>query len=540
MNVKIRKSIFFVLVISLLLITAGVSVAQGEKTVTIGLSAEPATLDHRNYQLNASTFAVVWQLYEPLVYHDTRTDELLPGLAESWEQIDEDSYKFNLRRDAKWHDGEPFTADDVVWSFTRTENRRLQYGLAAENPVEKIDDYTIIINTDGPQGPFLRQNLALNMYVLPEHIMEPYYAEARSATYEPTTDSSGRELTAEQVKQDTLRLIDRGDRWTEAPFIGTGPFKFSEWTRGTQIVLVAYDDYWGGRPNVDKLVFRWVEDDNARVIGLESGDFDLIINVPQAEVERLQGVENISMIISPGKGYSMLTMNQSVPELSDVRVRQAIAYAIDKDEIAEIYGDLVTRTCGPLSVSSPFYNADVNCFEYNPDAAKQLLAEAGWDPNESIQLKITANLSDEGLLVQQYLGDVGIKVDILEIDAASYYQQIRAGESELALYSFGNVIDPDHIYWVFTTSPGLGGPVFSYENPTVNDLLARGQRLTETNARREIYNQAQDIIVNQDTVAVFLYSAAVLRAYRSDRITGMDVMPLPTDIYYFFRSMDVK
>jgi peptide/nickel transport system substrate-binding protein len=154
-------------------------------------------------------------------------------------------------------------------------------------------------------------------------------------------------------------------------------------------------------------------------------------------------------------------------------------------------------------------------------------------------LKITANLADEGLLVQQYLADVGITVDLQEVDAASYYSEVRAGQSELALYSFGNVIDPDHIFWVFTTTPGLGGPVFSYENPTVNELLAQGQGSTDTEARRVIYDQAQQIIVDEDTVAVFLYSASVLRAYRSDRITGMDVMPLPTDIFYFFRTMDV-
>lgn len=535
-----RKNLLFILLVGMcLLLLGGIASAQDEKVVVVGLSAEPATLDHRNYQLNASTFAVVWQLYEPLVYHDTRTDELLPGLAESWEQLDEDSYQFNLRQDVMWHDGEPFTSDDVIWSYTRTTYRRTQYGLAAENPVEKIDDHTIIVNTNGPQGPFLRQNLALNMYILPEHIMEPLMAEARAATYEAGTDANGNELTAEQVKDAALNAIDRGDQWTEAPFIGTGPFKFENWERGTEIVLTANDDYWGGRPNVDRLVYRWVEDDNARVIGLEAGDFDIIINVPQAEVSRLESVENVGMIISPGKGYSMLTMNQATPTLADVRMRQAIAYAIDKDEIAGLYNGLVERTCGPLSTSSPFYNADVNCFDYDPDMAREILEEIGWDGSQSIQLKITSNLADEGLLVQQYLADVGITVDILEVDAASYYTEVRAGESELALYSFGNVIDPDHIFWVFTTTPGLGGPVFSYENPTVNELLAQGQTSTDSETRRVIYDQAQQIIVEDDTVAVFLYSASVLRAYRTDRITGMDVMPLPTDIYYFFRTMDV-
>ncbi len=364
-----RKALLLILLVSLFTVTISITVAQEEKVVTIGLASEPPTLDHRNYNLTPSTFAIVWQIYEPLLYHDTRTDELIPGLAIDFEQLDESSYLFHLR-ETTWHDGEPFNADDVVWTLTRTNNKIREYGLDPENPVEKVDDYTVIIHTNGPNGPFLKQNLPLNMYMLPEHVLESYYTEARNAEYEETTDADGNAVTAEENRDATLHSIDKGgDLWTdpEPNYIGTGPFMFESWERGTELVLAANDDYWGGRPNVDKLVYRWVEEDTSRIIGLEAGDFDLILGIPASDVERLQSVDDVEVLISPGLGYHMVTINQSVETLSDARVRQAIAYAIDQDEIISLYGDLATRTCGPLSVNSGFYNAEVNCFDYDPD-----------------------------------------------------------------------------------------------------------------------------------------------------------------------------
>jgi len=539
MQKSLIRSVLIGLILALVMSLSGISLAQDNtKTAVIGLSSEPSNLDPRNYSFTPSTFAVAYQIYEPLVYHDTRTDELIPGLAESYEILDEDSYQFNLREGVNWHDGEAFNADDVVWSLTRTANRIAEYGLDPENPVEVVDEYTVIVNTNGPQGPFLKQNLALNIRILPEHVLEPFYADARVAEYEATTDEEGNEVTAEAVRDAALRSIDRGDDWQEPAYIGTGPFAFENWERGQEIVVAANDAYWGGRPNLDQVIFRWVEEDTSRMIGLEAGDFDLVLGVPATDVDRLESLADVDVLVSPGLGYQMLTMNQSVEALSDVRVRQAIAYAIDQNEIAALYGDLATRTCGPLSVNSGFYNESVNCFEYDPDAARALLSEAGWDGSATLQLKTVSDLLDEALLVEFYLEDVGIDVDVQEVDAASYYSEVRAGESELALYSFGNIVDPDHMYWVFTSTI-LGGRIFSYENLTVDELLLSGQQVADITQRSDLYTEAQEIIVDQDTVAVFLYSSAYLRAYRTDRLTGIELMPRPTDVFYWLRSADI-
>lgn len=539
MTHRLRKFVFATLVMSLLMAVSGLSIAQDEKVIHIGLSEEPATLDHRNYSLTASTFAVVWQINEPLVYHDTRDDSLIPGLAESWEQLSETSYQFNLRQGVTWHDGEPFTADDVVWSYTRTPNRVAQYGLDPANPVEVIDDHTIIVNTDGPQGPFLRQNLALNMYILPEHILEPYYTEARAADYEESTDDEGNVVTAEDALANALFSIDRGDDWVEPDqIIGTGPFQYVSFERGSEIVLEANDDYWGGRPNIDRLVYNFVEDANSRVIGLESGDFDLVLDVPEFDVERLNADPNVDVLVSSGLGYMMLTMNQAVPALADANVRKAISYAINQDEIVSLFGDLANRTCSPLSINSGYYNTEVNCYDYDADTATSMLADAGWDSSTTLSLTTTSGEIDTALLIQQYLADVSVTVEINEVDAATFRTTVRGTESELALQGFGNVVDPDHMYWVFSTST-LGGAIMSYENERVNELLADAQKLADPDVRLPMYMEAQSLIVDEDSAATFLYSSAYLRAYRSDRLTGIEPMPRPTDVTYWLRFADV-
>ncbi len=533
----IRRSLFAVIALALALPLTGPALGQELKVVTIGLAGEPTNLDPRNYTYTTSTFAVSWQIYEPLIYHDTRDDSLLPGLAESWEQLDEDSYQFNLRQDVTWHDGEPFTAEDVAWTFSHIPFQVQQYDLDPENPVEIVDDHTIIINTNGPVGYFLRQTVALNVRIMAEHVMEPFYTEVRNMEFEETTDEEGNVVTAEEQRAQALYEINRGEAWTEPPYIGTGPFMFNSWERGVEIVLDANPDYWGGRPNVDRLIYRWVEEDTSRLIGLEAGDFDLIVDFPESEVERLMGEPNITVLASPGLGYHMLTMNTVTPGLDDVRVRRAIAYAINQEELMELYPGTVTRTCGPLSVNSSFYNENVNCYDYDPDMARQLLAEAGWDGSITFTLKTIPAWTDEALLIQQYLADVGITVEVQEVEPGSYYTEVRSGESELALYGFGNIVDPDHIYWVFHNE-WLGGRIFNYNNERVNELTVMGKGVTDPEERAAIYDEVQQIIVD-DAIAVFLYSADYLRAYRSDRLTGLEEMPNPTDVFYWLRSVDI-
>lgn len=499
------------------------------KTVTIGLGAEPANLDPRNYNFTAGTFSVAWQIFEPLVYHDTRTDELIPGLAESWQQLDPTTYEFKLRQGVTWHDGEPFTAEDVAWTLTRGPRPIQEFGLDPAKPVEVLDDQAIRVYTANPVGYFMVQSIALNLRIMPKHILGDWYTECRTAMTEQGLEAETTQAVCTEVEKNRV--------WTET-IIGTGPFKFKAWEPGVRIVLEANPDYWGGAPKIDELVYKWVEEDATRIINLEAGEYDLVLGVADSDIERLAEETNITVLKSPGYGYDMLTMNEVVPALADVRVRQAIAYAVDKEALMKLFPGVVSRTCGPLSTRSSFYNAEVNCYDYDPDKARVLLAEAGWQENTTLTLKTPPNQQNEAQLIQRNLQDVGIKVELITVETGAYYQEVRDGQSELALYGFSNIVDPDHMYWVFHKDWILG-KASAYQNDTVSSLLEQGQVTTDQAERRRIYHEAQRIIVDEDTAAVFLYSHDDVRAYRNDRLTGIQEMPTPTDIFYWFRSADI-
>lgn len=498
-------------------------------SITVGLGTEPPNLDPRNYNYTAGTFAVAWQIFEPLVYHDTRTDELIPGLAESWQQVDPTTYEFKLRQGVTWHDGEPFTAEDVAWTLTRGPRPIQEFGLNQDKPVEVVDDHTIRVYTANPVGYFMVQSIALNLRIMPQHILGDWYADCQTAI---TEQGLAAESTGEVCTE-----VEKNRVWTEN-IVGTGPFKFKSWEPGVNIVLAANQDYWGGAPKIDEVVFKWVEEEATRIINLESGEYDLILGVPDTDIERLETVDNITVLKSPGYGYDMITLNEAVPALADKRVRQAIAYAVDKESLMKLFPGVVTRTCGPLSTRSSFYNKDVNCYDYDPDQAKALLKEAGWDANTTLTLKAPPDQQNEAQLIQRNLQDVGIKVDLLTVEAGTYYQEVRDGQSELALYGFSNIVDPDHMYWVFHKDWILG-TASAYQNDTVSSLLEEGQTTTDQAKRRQIYNEAQQIIVDDDAAAAFLYSHDDVRAYRSDRLKGLEEMPLPTDVFYWLRSAEV-
>ncbi len=533
------------LLITLLALTActvaptgdAASDADAVSTITVGLGAEPPTLDPRNYAYTDSSFAIAWQIYEPLVYHDTRVDELIPGLATEWTQVDETTYEFVLREGVTWHDGEPFTTDDVVFTLTRSPRPINEFLLDPENPVEVVDENTVRVYTRGPVGYFLVQAISLNVRIMPEHILAPLYVECQTLM----TENGMEDEETLAACEDAEKAIETPENLLEGPeeLVGTGPFVYSEATPGVEIVLTANEDYWDGAPNIDRLVFQWVTEDATRVVSLEAGDYDLILGVPDVEIPRLEEDENVAVLRSPGYGYEMLTMNQAVEELADANVRKAIAYAIDKDAIMSLYPDVAQRTCGPLSPLSSFYNDAVECYEYNPDQARDLLSEAGYAEGDlSLTLKTTPDRQNEAQLIQANLQDVGINTELITVEPGNYYSEVRGGESELALYGFGNIVDPDHMYWVFHQDFILG-TASAYQNQTVSTLLEDGQTITDQDERAEIYDEAQSIIVDQDAVAAFLYSHDYIRAYRSDRLTGIESMPRPTDVFYWLRSAEV-
>ncbi len=467
---------------------------------TIIDSAEPTNLDARSYYFTPA-YSVVWRINETLLHHDTMTGELHPQLATSYKIIDDRTYEFELRPDVRWHDGTPLTPDDIEFSYMQPW---LDPEAVYVERVEKVSDTTVRVVTTEPFGFFLVQDVALNRRILPKHLLDG--------------------VPLDQV-------------W-EHP-VGTGPFKFVEWNRGERVRLAPNEDYWGEKPSIDPLDFRGVTEAATRLVNLEAGDADLVMDPPVADLTRLADSDEVEIINSPGLGYDYLAMNLGNANLAKLEVRQAVNYAINKDALLQLYPEgFAVRTYGPLSNQSWAVNTDVPHYDHDPAKAKQLLGQAGVPDGFDVSMKTTSEYGEMAQAIQQDLAAVGINVKINVLEQATFLDQIRAGDSEMYLFGWANIVDPDHMYYVFS-SEQQGKERMNFANERLDALFQQGRTTVEQEQRLPIYHEAQAIIVEEGPM-VFLLTRGTLRGYREDRWTGFQPQPLPTDVLTYLNTVQPR
>ncbi len=337
------------------------------------------------------------QLYDALTWFNDKTRTLEPQLATSWEANDE-GWVFHLRNDVKFHDGEPFTANDVKATVDKV--------LAAKGPikpildgvteVDVIDDYTVEFKTSRPLGP-LPNNLAV-LGIAP------------------------------------AKLIGNADYHSHP--VGTGPFKFESFKPGQELVLTANTDYWKGTPGVEKLVFVDIPEPTTRVTALETGEIDLTWTFPSSSYDRLVKNPNLTVETVPAFISYELLFNWDVPPLNDVRVREAMAISVNSDALFKsLLGPLSAPSIGPLP-STVFGAADVGAWKYDPERAKQLLKEAGVAPGD-IKLQLLGrsqkNENDVGLAMISDWAKIGIQVEPRYLELATWAKAYVAKDFDLAL-----------------------------------------------------------------------------------------------------------
>ena len=303
-----------VLVVGALLGLSSVAFA-GERgeTLRVGVAIDAKNFDPQN-SVDTFSFSMQKQIYESLVTVDGKTRKLVPVLAESWEMLDDVTYKFHLRKGVKFHNGEELTADDVVFSLKRVTDPAQSVFAKSKgiyidpNGFEIIDKYTVIVRTNGVVGGFLGS------------MKHPY----ASILNRKAVEEAGKEYFRHPV--------------------GTGPYKFVSWTKGEKVELEAFKDYWGEKPYAEKMTFVVLPDDSSRVIALETGKVDMIYAVPSGDFNRLSESKDVKIVKAPGLLLFYLGMNTQNPKLSDPRVRLAIEYAIKKDAYNQVVynGNAVT------------------------------------------------------------------------------------------------------------------------------------------------------------------------------------------------------
>ncbi|MET3576525.1 glutathione ABC transporter substrate-binding protein [Bhargavaea ullalensis] len=443
-------------------------------------------------------------IYETLV---TRNDnnEIEPGLATEWEAIDDTTWEFKLQEGVKFHDGEDFNAEAVKKSFERVLDEKVaspRYFLFEMiNSVEVIDDYTIQFKTDYPFAPLLA-HLSHNggSIISPKSIDEDYAAM-----------EDGKEP---------------GSVISENP-VGTGYFKFDSWSPGSEIKLVKNEDYWDGTAKVDSVAFKVVPESATRAAELETGNAHIIDPVQPNEVARINDSGSGTVDQTPSSSLSYIGFNTEKAPFDDVRVRQAISMAVNKDDIIDgVYEGFGIPAKGPLAPGIFGYDENLKMIDYNMDEAKKLLEEAGYADGFSTTIWTNDNPQrvDMAVLLQQTLKELNIDVKIEQMEFGTYLDKTAAGEHDMFILGWSNPTgDADYgLYALFHSSQkGDPGNRSFYENAEVDKLLDEGRKETDPDTRVGIYADAQQQIVD-DAPMIFIHHQEYLVGV-SDKVKDFSI-----------------
>ena len=445
-------------------------------------------------------------------------------LAERWEiSGDELTITFHLRKGVKWHDGEEVTAEDVDFTYRYMIDPKTPTAYAESfrqvRRAEVVDRYTYRVTYDKPYAPGL---LSWGIWILPRHILEPGW-------------KAGVDLrTTEQNRRP----------------VGSGAYRFVEWKTGEKVVLESNHDYFEGRPYINRVVYRIIPDSSTIFLELKAKNIDMAGLTPiqfrrQTEYPAFQKAFHRYQYLA--NGYTYLGFNLRDPRFQDRRVRQAIAHAIDKQEIIDgVLLGLGRPAVGPYKPGTWWYKADVKTFPFDPDRAKALLAEVGWKPGSDGILEKDGKpfsftiRTNQGNLVRQQTAEIiqrrlraiGIDVKIHVVEWAAFLNTfIRKRDFEAIILGWGLGQEPDQ-YDIWHSSK-TGSEEFnhiSYKNPKVDDLLEAGRRTFDQAKRKAIYGELQEIMA-EDQPVVFLFVPDALSVV-SSRVRGIE--PAAAGISYNF------
>lgn len=456
------KKTFYALVAAAAL-CAGTAFAAGN-TLTVANTYDAKTLDPIGANEVAASGMNI-HIYDTLLDLDVKGN-LGPRLATDWEVKDPTTLVFHLRKDVKFHNGDPMTSADVKYSLDRARGPEgssiHQYSQLVDN-VETPDDYTVVIHLKEPNTPFLM-------------ILTHPWASVLSKR----------------------AVEEKGEAYGMNP-VGTGPYKLESWKKGDRITLVRNEDYWGEKPNIEKIVMRSVPESNSRTIALESGDVDIAFEISPVDIKRLEDNPNINVTRDFTSSTTYLGINTSKEKLKDKKVRQALWHALDVPTIHEAaWHGVGSVPKAPMAPSILYAADDLPQYEFNPEKAKQMLEEAGV---KDLKLDIWTNelqqRQDMAQMVQAYLAAIGVQSEIKVLEWGAYLSGLEERNHDLFLLGWSaSVPDPDVcLTGVFATDAPSNYSYFS--SPKLDELLAKGRTLENGDERKQVYRDAQMEIIDQ-------------------------------------------
>lgn len=480
-----------------------VEAVTNNETVSIVMWSAPDNMNPYFSQGNYGKYAAGELVIDTLLDYDPNYN-FLPSLAKE-HKVSPDGleYTFNLQEGVKWHDGEPFTADDVAFTFKSIMSpewtgtgyvslslvegaAEFKAGEAQEvSGIEVVDEYTIKVKLVKPFAPFL-EAVGKGLWILPEHVFEGV--------------AVGKMASAEFSKKP----------------IGTGPVKFVKYATDQYVEYEANKDYFLGAPGFEKLILRIMTPDLA-LAAFEAGELDAttrtgIGTINISDFDKIQELKNIQVEVFDTMSYQTMTVNTKKPYLADKRIRQAIMYGIDREAIVDqLLQGKGKIAHSPIAEDSPWFNEDITKYNFDQEKAKKLLDEAGWDSNQEIQLSVPkGNIIRErsAPLIQQYLQQIGMKVKLEYMDFPTLMNLMENQELDMALLGTSTgMVDPDSNLYPFYHSEQLrpiGWNTSSYQDSQLDELLEEGAVEKDEAVRKGIYDEVQSKIA-EELPYIFLY-----------------------------------
>ncbi len=503
------------------------------QTLVYCSEGSPDIFNPQLYTSGTNVDASAVPIYNRLVDFKTGTTELIPSLAESWDvSPDGKTYTFHLRKGVKFQSNKLFTptrdfnSDDVIFSFMRQKDPNNPYHNVSNgtylnfdsldmshliSSIDRVDDYTVRFNLSRPEAPFLAD-------------LGWYFASILSSEY-----------AAKMLKAGTPQKVDTDP-------VGTGPFELVQYQKDTRILYKAFPQYWQGKSNIDRLIFSITPDASIRMAKLEKNECQVMPFPNPADLKRLSANKDITLLSKSGLNTGFLAFNTQKKPLDNVKVRQALTMAVNKASIIEAVFQgtgTVARSLLPPAVWSS-EDQTMKDYDYSPEKAKALLAEAGY-PNGfdidlwamPVQRPYNPNARRMAEMIQADWAKIGVKAHIVSYEWAEYQTRIRNGEHQAALMGWTTANgDPDNFFGpLFTCKAAQGGSNSAkWCDPAFDKIIEEARVTTDHDKRVALYQQAQQIMHDQ-APAIMIAHSTIFEPVRKE-VTGYEIDPFGKHIFY--------
>ncbi|EOY7767277.1 ABC transporter substrate-binding protein [Escherichia coli] len=520
-----------------LLVALGVSSTVYAKTLVYCSEGSPESFNPQLYTSGTSVDASAVPVYNRLVDFKVGTTVLVPSLAERWEiSGDGKAYTFYLRKGVKFHSNKYFTptrefnADDVIFSFMRQKDPGHPYHQVSGGTysnfeslefsslitsIDRVDDHTVRFNLSHPEAPFIAD-------------LAWYFASVLSAEYADA-----------MLKAGTPERVDMNP-------IGTGPYQLKQYQKDSRILFTAFDDYWEGKVKLERIVFSITPDSSVRLAKLEKNECQVMPFPNPSDLSRIKKNPALKLMSKAGLNTGFLAFNTQKAPLDNVKVRQALATAINKNAIIDAVfqgtGSAAKNLLPPGVWSA---DSELKDYEYDPEKARSLLKEAGFDNGMTIDLwampvqrPYNPNAKRMAEMIQADWAKVGVKTNIITFEWGEYLNRIKNGEHQAALMGWTTATgDPDNFFGpLFTcTSANGGSNSAKWCYKPFDEIISQAKVITDQEKRAVLYKKAQQMM-HEQIPAVMIAHSTIFEPIRSE-VTGYEIDPFGKHIFY---QVDIK